>query len=86
MKAISLVPGTTHIELTEAEEPTIQQPDEVKIKVWQVGICGTDREEAEGGGTDPPDSKSELIIGRKCSARWIIKSLEEENCSNERYT
>jgi threonine dehydrogenase-like Zn-dependent dehydrogenase len=65
MKAIALEPGTTNVYLTEVEEPQINQPDEVKIKVWHVGICGTDREEAEGGRADAPANKSELIIGHE---------------------
>jgi threonine dehydrogenase-like Zn-dependent dehydrogenase len=65
MKAIALEPGTTNVYLTEVEEPQIKQADEVKIKVWQVGICGTDREEASGGRADAPENKSELIIGHE---------------------
>jgi threonine dehydrogenase-like Zn-dependent dehydrogenase len=65
MKAISLVPGTSIIRLADVEEPVIRRPDEVKMKIWQVGICGTDREEAEGGRADPPVGKGELIIGHE---------------------
>lgn len=65
MKAISLEPGTTNLSLTEVEEPKIQHPDELKIKVYQVGICGTDREEASGGRADAPPGKSRLIIGHE---------------------
>jgi threonine dehydrogenase-like Zn-dependent dehydrogenase len=65
MKAISLVPGTTNISLAEVEEPMIANPDEVKIKIWQVGICGTDREEAAGGRADAPMGKQHLIIGHE---------------------
>lgn len=65
MKAISLVPGTTNISLTDISEPEINGPYEIKIKVWQVGICGTDREEAEGGRADAPKGKQNLIIGHE---------------------
>ena len=65
MKAISLVPGTTNISLDEVVEPVIEQSDEIKMKVLQVGICGTDREEAEGGRADAPAGKQELIIGHE---------------------
>lgn len=65
MKAIALEPGTTNVYLTEVEEPQITQADEVKIKVWHVGICGTDREEAEGGRAEAPEQKTELIIGHE---------------------
>lgn len=65
MKAIALEPGTTNVYLTDIDEPQIKAGDEVKIKVWQVGICGTDREEASGGRADPPENKEKLIIGHE---------------------
>ncbi|HET8752777.1 MAG TPA: glucose 1-dehydrogenase, partial [Salinimicrobium sp.] len=65
MKAISLLPGTTNISLVDVEEPQIQARDEIKIKVMQVGICGTDREEASGGRADAPPGEEKLIIGHE---------------------
>ena len=65
MKAIAIVPGTTKISLVNVNEPVINAPDEVKIKIWQVGICGTDREEVSGGRADAPAGKKELIIGHE---------------------
>jgi glucose 1-dehydrogenase len=65
MKAISLIPHTTNISLADIPEPEITAPDEIKIKVWQVGICGTDREEAAGGRADAPQGKPSLIIGHE---------------------
>ena len=44
MKAIALIPGTTEVSLIEVQEPVISSPNQVKLKVWEVGICGTDRE------------------------------------------
>lgn len=65
MKAIAIVPGTTNVSLINTEEPTITASDEVKIKILQVGICGTDREEVSGGRADAPAGKNELIIGHE---------------------
>ncbi len=76
MKAISLVPGTTNIKLTDVSEPMISQPDEVKIKMKEVGICGTDREQAEGGRADAPVGKSELIIGHEMFGEVIDVGAE----------
>jgi glucose 1-dehydrogenase len=65
MKAIAIVPGTTKVSLIDVDEPMISAPDEVKIKVWQVGICGTDREQVAGGRAAAPKGKRELIIGHE---------------------
>jgi glucose 1-dehydrogenase len=65
MKAIALVPGTTHLRLVDIPEPSITAPDEIKLKVLQVGICGTDREEASGGRAEAEPGKTELIIGHE---------------------
>ena len=65
MKAIALVPGTTTLSLVDRPEPTIGAPDEIKVRVLQVGICGTDREEASGGRAEAPPGNSELVIGHE---------------------
>ncbi len=65
MKAISIVPGTQSIHLADVPEPSLSAPDEIKLRVLRVGICGTDREEAAGGRADAPAGKSELVIGHE---------------------
>ncbi len=71
MKALALIPGTTVLSLVERPEPKISAPDEVKIQVLEVGICGTDREEASGGRAEPPEGEKELIIGHEMIGRVI---------------
>lgn len=71
MKAIAIVPGKKDAFLTERPEPSILAPDEVKLKILQVGICGTDREEVEGGRADPPKGSKELVIGHENFGRVV---------------
>lgn len=71
MKAITLIPGTTQISCEERSEPAIQQPDQVKLKVLEVGICGTDREEVSGGRALAPPGEKELIIGHEMLGQVI---------------
>jgi threonine dehydrogenase-like Zn-dependent dehydrogenase len=71
MKAISLVPGTTTLRLVERSEPSITSADDVKLQVLQVGICGTDREEAAGGRAAAPPGQQELIIGHEMIGRVV---------------
>ncbi len=65
MKAISLIPGTKNVHISDVPEPKIEKPSQVKIKIREVGICGTDREEAGGGRADAPAGEKELIIGHE---------------------
>ncbi len=71
MKAIALVPHTKKIELIDWPEPRIETGSQVKVKVLQVGICGTDREEAAGGRADAPPGEKQLIIGHEMVGRVV---------------
>lgn len=65
MKAIAIVPGTKELKWIKRDEPAIKNPDEVKLKVLEVGICGTDREISRGGRSRAPHGEKELIIGHE---------------------
>jgi glucose 1-dehydrogenase len=65
MKAISVIPGTKTVRLVDRPEPSISAPDEIKVRVLRVGICGTDREEAAGGRAQAPPSHKDLVLGHE---------------------
>lgn len=65
MRAIALVPGTTNIRVVERPDPQISAPDQVKVRMIRVGICGTDREEASGGRALVPSGQQDLVIGHE---------------------
>ncbi len=65
MQALALVPGTKTIRMVDRPEPRIGAPDEVKMRIVRVGICGTDREEASGGRALAPEGKQDLVIGHE---------------------
>jgi threonine dehydrogenase-like Zn-dependent dehydrogenase len=65
MKAIANITSTSTLNLVDRPEPTLSADDEVKLKVLRVGICGTDREEASGGRSKPPEGQTELVIGHE---------------------
>jgi len=44
MKAMAVFPATREIKLIEHPEPQISAPTEVKLRMLEVGICGTDRD------------------------------------------
>ncbi len=65
MKAIAIVPGTTWLSLVDRAGPSLTAPDEVKVKILKVGICGTDREEAAGGHALAPTGQQDLVMGHE---------------------
>ena len=65
MKAIAVVPGTKDVRLVERPEPSVNAPDDVKLRVLEVGICGTDREEVSGNHAVAPRGRKELVIGHE---------------------
>lgn len=79
MKAISIIPKTTNHFLKDWPEPQIEHPDEIKVKVLQVGICGTDREEISGGRADAPPGEKELIIGHEMFSEVVGVGAKVKN-------
>ena len=76
MKAIAIQPGTTNLKLVERPEPAIQAPDELKVRILEVGICGTDREEAAGGRAKAEPGKQDLVIGHEMFGQVIEAGSE----------
>lgn len=79
MKAIALVPGTTKVSLVDRPEPSISAPDELKLRIVRVGICGTDREEAAGGRALAPEGYEDLVIGHEMLGQVVEVGREVKN-------
>jgi len=79
MKAITLIPGTNQVQCVDVPEPALSLPDDVKLKVLEVGICGTDRDIASGGRASAPPGEKGLIIGHEMLGEVIAvgKSVKE---------
>lgn len=66
MRALALTPGRADsLRLVDRPEPRVEAPDQIKVQTLRVGICGTDREEAEGGRAEAPAGADELVIGHE---------------------
>lgn len=76
MKAIAISPGQTGVEYIDVEEPQLQSPYDVKMKILQVGICGTDVEEVYGGRANAPENQSRLIIGHEMLGQVVETGKE----------
>lgn len=65
MKAIAVFPKSQTIQLIEHPEPQITQPTQVKLRMLEVGICGTDKEICTFSFGTPPAGFDYLILGHE---------------------
>ncbi len=65
MKAIAVFPASREVKLIDQEEPAITQPNQVKLRILDVGICGTDKEISTFEYGTPPAGSDYLIIGHE---------------------
>src|SRR5215471_5395996 len=65
MKAVAVRPATREVALIEQDEPTIAHPTDVKLRMLDVGVCGTDREICAFQYGTPPEGADHLVIGHE---------------------
>lgn len=65
MRAVAVFPHSREVKLIEVEEPRIAHPNEVKLRILDVGICGTDKEICAFEYGTPPDGSDYLILGHE---------------------
>lgn len=85
MKAIAIVPGTASLSLVDRGLSSITSPDEVKVRILQVGICGTDREEAAGGRALAPQGRRDLVIGHEMFGQVVETGSAVARVKNGEY-
>lgn len=71
MRALTLVPGKAGtLRLDELGEPAREQGT-VLVRALALGVCGTDRELAEGAYGEAPTGRERLVIGHESLGRVI---------------
>lgn len=65
MKAIAVKPSTREVGLVDHAEPTLVRRNDVKLKMLDVGVCGTDREICAFDYGTPPFGSERLVIGHE---------------------
>ncbi len=65
MKAVAVFPATREVRLVERDPPQLGAPDEVRLRILEVGICGTDREICSFEYGTPPPGQDHLVIGHE---------------------
>src|SRR3546814_6995719 len=64
-------PGVRESDVIEIDEPQLTAATQVKLKVLEVGICGTDREEVLGGRANAPAHAQYLVIGHEMLGQTV---------------
>jgi glucose 1-dehydrogenase len=65
MKAVAVFPGKKEVRLIDHEEPKITAPTQVKLRMLDVGVCGTDKEICAFEYGTPPPGSDRLVIGHE---------------------
>jgi threonine dehydrogenase-like Zn-dependent dehydrogenase len=65
MKAVAVFPRTREVNLIEQEEPRLTRDTQVKLRILEVGICGTDKEICSFAYGTPPEGSEYLILGHE---------------------
>jgi threonine dehydrogenase-like Zn-dependent dehydrogenase len=78
MKAVAIFPSRHTVELIEHVEPHITRPDEAKIRILEVGVCGTDRHICAPAFGNPPAGDPYLILGHEALGQVIEVGAQVE--------
>jgi len=65
MKAIAVMPAARELGIVNHSEPRIASPTEVKLRMIEAGVCGTDREICAFEYGTPPAAVNHLVIGHE---------------------
>jgi glucose 1-dehydrogenase len=65
MKSVAVYPRLREVRLIECDEPEITEPTEAKLRILEVGICGTDKEICRFEYGTPPEGSEYLILGHE---------------------
>jgi len=71
MKAVAVFPGSREVRVVERDAPRIAQPDQVLLRMLDIGICGTDKEICSFEYGTPPPGDDHLVIGHESLAEIV---------------
>jgi glucose 1-dehydrogenase len=71
MKAVAVFPGSREVRVIEREDPRISEPDQVIVRILDIGICGTDKEICTFEYGTPPPGDDYLVIGHESLAEIV---------------
>lgn len=79
MKAVAVFPSEKQYRVIDHPEPALERPTQAKIRILDVGICGTDKEIVSFQYGTPPLGSDYLIIGHESLGEVVETGSEVEN-------
>jgi glucose 1-dehydrogenase len=71
MKAVAVFPASRQVKIIEQEDPPLTEPDQVMLRMLDIGICGTDKEICTFEYGTPPAGDEHLVIGHEALAEVV---------------
>jgi glucose 1-dehydrogenase len=71
VRAVAVFPGSREVRVIGNEAPQLTAADHVKLRVLEVGICGTDREICTFQYGTPAPGEDHLVIGHESLAEVV---------------
>lgn len=71
MKAGAVFPAKRRVGMVDLEEPKISSATEVKLRILEVGVCGTDREICQFHHGVVPEGSEFLVLGHESLAEVV---------------
>lgn len=66
MKAVAVFPKSRQVRvITDAPEPRLRSPTDVRVRTLEIGVCGTDKELTDFKHGAPPEGEDFLILGHE---------------------
>jgi threonine dehydrogenase-like Zn-dependent dehydrogenase len=71
MKAVAVYPARHSVEMVDIAEPRIAAPTEVKLRMLEVGVCGTDKDICAFAYGTPPPGRDRFVLGHESLAEVV---------------
>src|SRR5580658_393092 len=71
MRAVAVFPTAREVRVIDHPEPVLTSATQAKMRVLEVGVCGTDREIISFQYGTPPEGSDYLIIGHESLGQVI---------------
>jgi len=65
MKAVTVYPAKHAVDIVDIAEPRIAAPTEVKLRMLEVGVCGTDKDICAFAYGTPPAGSDCFVLGHE---------------------